>query len=154
MKNIKLLIFSLGLISITTIFNAIIVYWIPITIPISSLTAVRLVFLAFIKKKYWLLLFSFLICLLLFLTTLSVYKRHILLPALSIVYLMFDLFEVSLLLVNGLCDGYWKTYIIQTLTLITLITLLCVYCLNYFKGRNGETNNQGTVSVKTEPEKK
>ncbi len=145
MKNIKLLIFSLGLISITTIFNAIIVYWIPITIPISSLTAVRLVFLAFILKKYWLLLFSFLICLLLFLTTLSVYKRHILLPALSIVYLMFDLFEVSLLLVNGLCDGYWKTYIIQTLTLITLITLLCVYCLNYFKGRNGETNNQGPV---------
>lgn len=135
MKNIsiKLLIGFLGLVSITTLFNSIIIYWIPIIIPVSSLTAVRLVFLAFIEKKYWLLIFSFLICLLLFLTAVSVYRRHILLPTFSLIYLLYDLFRIFVLLVNGLGDGYWKTYIIQALILIALIVLLCVYLLNFLQ---------------------
>ena len=133
--NISLLIGFLGLVSITTLFNSIIIYWIPIIIPISSLTAVRLVFLAFIEKYYWLLLFCFLICLLLFLTAVSVYRRHILLPILSLIYLIYDLVRVFVLLVNGLSDGYWKTYIVQTLILIVIIVLLCVYCLNYLRER-------------------
>lgn len=131
--NIRLLIGFLGLVSITTLFNSIIIYWIPIIIPISSLTAIRLVFLSFIGKNYWLLLFSFLICLLLFLTAVSIYRRHILLPTLSLIYLIYDLVRVFVLLINGLGDGYWKTYIIQTLISIVLIVSLCVYCLHYLQ---------------------
>ena len=131
--NIRLLIGFLGLVSIITLFNSIIIYWIPIIIPISSLTAVRLVFLAFIEKNYWLLLISFLICLLLLITAVSVYRQHILLPTLSLIYLIYDLVRVFALLVNSLGDGYWKTYIIQTLILVSLIVLLCVYCLNYLR---------------------
>ena len=131
--NIRLLIGFLGLVSITTLFNSIIIYWIPIIIPFSSFTAIRLVFFAFIEKYYWLLIFVFCICILLFLTAVSVYRRHILLPILSLIYLIYDLVRVFVLLVNGLSDGYWKTYIIQTLILIALIVLLCVYCLNYLR---------------------
>lgn len=147
--NIGLLIGFIGLVSITTFLNSIIIYWIPIIIPISSLTAVRLVFLAFIEKKYWLLLFSFLICLLLFLTTVSVYRRHILLPILSLIYLIYDLVRVCVLLVNGLDDGYWKTYIIQTLVTLALIVLLCIYCLNYLRYiKQNKKTGDGSMSLK------
>ena len=142
--NIRLLIGFLGLVSITTLFNIAIIYWIPIIIPISSLTAVRLVFLAFIEKNYCLLLFSFLICLLLFLTTVSVYRRHILLPSLSLIYLTYDLVRVFVLLINGLGDGYWKTYIIQTIVLIALIVLLCVYFLNIRRQWRQKTQGDGS----------
>ena len=126
--NIRLLIGFLGLVSISTLFNSIIIYWIPIIIPISSFTAVRLVFLTFIVKKYWLLIFSFLIGLLLFLTAVSVYRRHILLPTLSLIYLIYDFVIVLSLFINGLGDGHWKTYIIQMTVSIALIALLGIYC--------------------------
>lgn len=128
--NERLLIGFLGSVSITTLFNSIIIYWIPIIIPFSSFTAIRLVFFAFIEKYYWLLIFVFCICILLFLTAVSVYRRHILLPILSLIYLIYDFVIVFSLLVDGLGDSYWKPYIIQTLILIALIVLLCIYCWN------------------------
>ena len=137
MRNIstKLLIGILGFVSIITLFNVAILYWVPIIIPISSLTAVRLVFMAFIQKNYWLLLFSFLICLMLLLSVVSVYRRHILLPALSLIYLMYDLVTTFVLFVDGLGDDYWKPYIILVLILIALIVLLCVYFLNCMRDK-------------------
>ena len=131
--NIRLLIISIVLVSITTLFNSIILYWMPIVIPISSFSAIRIVFFAFIGKKYWLLLFSFLICLLLLLTAVSIYKRHVLLPIFLLIYLIYDFITVLLLLIDGLGDGYWTTYIIQALILTVLISLLCGYILNYLQ---------------------
>ena len=128
--NDRLLIGFLGSVSITTLFNSIIIYWIPIIIPLSSFTAIRLVFFAFIEKYYSLLIFVFCICILLFLTAVSVYKRHFLLPILSLIYLIYDFVIVFSLLIDGLGDSYWKPYIIQTLILIALIVLLCIYCWN------------------------
>lgn len=130
--NIRLLIGSLSLVSIITLFNSIIIYWAPVIIPFSSFTAVRLVFLAFIEKYNWLIFLSLLICILLFLTAVSVYRRHILLPILTLMYLIYDLIIVLSLLIDGLGDGYWRMYIIQAVVTATIIVLLCTYCWTYF----------------------
>ena len=136
----KILFALLMTVSVVTFINVLVMYWFPIIIPISSFTAVRLVFLTFIVKKYWLLIFSFLICLLLFLTAVSVYRRHILLPTLSLIYLIYDFVIVLSLFINGLGDGHWKTYIIQMTVSIALIALLGIYCFtclrNYLHNHN------------------
>lgn len=137
--NIRLLISSLGLVSIITLFNVIIIYWFPVTIPFSSLVAIRLMFLAFIEKAYWLILISLLICVLLFLTAVSVHRRHILLPILSLMYLVYDFIIVLSMLIDGLQDGYWRMYIIQTVVAITLIVLLCVYCWTCLRKKWNQT---------------
>lgn len=129
----KCLIVLLTIVSIVTFVNALIMYWIPINIPLSSFSAVRNMFVAFIEKRYYLILVSALICVLLFLSTISVRRQHILLPVLSLMYLIYDLVRIFLLLVNGLGDGYWRTYVIQTIVSIALIVLLCVYCWNYLR---------------------
>lgn len=131
--NIRLLIGSLSLVSIITLFNGIIIYWAPVIIPFSSFAAVRLVFLAFIEKYNWLILLSLLICILLFLTAVSAYRRHILLPILTLMYLIYDLIIVLSLLIDGLDDGYWRIYIIQAVVTATIIVLLCTYCWTYFR---------------------
>lgn len=126
----KCLTILLAIVSTVSLINVFAMYWFPINIPLSSFSAVRLTAVAFIEKRYYLILFSVLICVLLFLSTLSVRRQHIILPSLSLLYLMYDFIIVMSLLVDGLDDSYWKTYIINTLILIALIVLLCVYCLN------------------------
>lgn len=124
---------ALGLVSIITLFNVIIGYWFPVIIPFSSFVAIRLMFLAYIEKAYWLILLSLLICVLLFLTAVSVHRRHILLPILSLVYLVFDFIIVLSVAMDSLQYGYWKTYIVQAVVPVTLIVLLCVYCWTYLR---------------------
>ena len=134
----KCLTILLTIVSAVSLINVFVMYWFPINIPFSSFSAVRLTFVALIEKRYYLILVSALICVLLFLSTLSVRRQHVFLPVLSLMYLIYDLVRVFVLLVNGLGDGYWKTYIIQTIVSIALIVLLCVYCF----GRQG--NKRGT----------
>ena len=126
----KCLTVLLTIVSTVSLINVFVMYWLPIRIPISSFSAVRLTAVAFIEKRYYLILFSILICVLLFLSTFSVRRQHIILPSLSLLYLVYDFFVVLSLFIDGLYDGYWKTYIIQTLILIALIVLLCVFLLN------------------------
>lgn len=146
MRNaiIRLLIGSLALVSIITLFNVIIVYWFPVIIPFSSFVVIRLMFLAFIEKTYWFILLSLLICALLFLTALSVHRRHILLPILSLMYLIYDFVTVLSLLIGRIDDyGYWKTYIVPIIVPIILIVLLCIYlwlCLRKKCKQNEDTN--------------
>ena len=118
----------LRIISVVTLINIIIMYWFPFMIPFSSFVAIRLVVLAFIEKTYRLLLIALLICILLFLTTFSIRRQHIFLPALSLGYLVYDFFIVLSLMTKGMNDGAWKTYIIQAVFLVTLIVLLGMYC--------------------------
>lgn len=121
------------IVSTVSLINVFVMYWVPINIPISSFSAVRLAVVAFMEERYYLILFSILICVLLFLSTLSVRRQHIVLPSLSLLYLIYDFIKVMLLFIDGLDDGYWKTYIIRTIISIPLIVLLCVYCLNYLQ---------------------
>ena len=126
----KCLTILLTIVSTVSLINVFVMYWFPINIPLSSFSAVRLTFVAFIEKRYYLILVSALICVLLFLSTLSVRRQHILLPVLSLMYLIYDFVIVFSLLVDGLGDGYWKTYIIQTIVSVTLIVLLSVCLLD------------------------
>ncbi len=129
----KCLTILLAIVSIVSLVNVLVMYWFPINIPINSFSAVRLTVVAFIEKRYYLILISVLICVLLFLSTLSVRRQHIVLPSLLLIYLIYDFIIVLSLLIDGLDDGYWTTYIIQTLVSTTLIVLLCVYILNYLQ---------------------
>lgn len=129
----KCLTLLLAIVSAVSLINVFAMYWLPINFPISSFSAVRLTVVAFIEKRYYLFLFSILICVLLFLSALSVRRQYIILPSLSLLYLLYDFIIVMSLFVDGLDDGYWKTYTIQILILIALIVLLCVYCLNYLR---------------------
>ncbi len=126
----KYLTILLTIVSVVTFVNVLVMYWIPITMPLSSFFAVRTTFVAFVEKRYYLILISIAICVLLFLSTISVRKQHGLFPVLSLLYLIYDFITVMTLTIGGLCDGYWKTYIVQVLVSITLIVLLCIYCWN------------------------
>ena len=131
----KILFVLLLAVSVVTFINVLVMYWLPIRIPISSFSAVRLTAVAFIEKRYYLILFSILICVLLLLSALSVRRQYVVLPSLSLLYMIYDFIVVMSLFVNGLDDGYWKTYIIQMTVSIALIVLLCIYCFTCLRAR-------------------
>ena len=135
----KCLTILLTIVSAVSIINVFVMYWFPINIPFSSFSAVRLTFVALVEKRYYLILISALICILLFLSAVSVRRRYFLTPFLSLIYLTYDLARILTLLVDGFGDGYGKPYIIQTMILVTLIVLLCIYCSDYFRySRTGD----------------
>ena len=140
----KCLTILLTIVSTVSLINVFVMYWFQINIPLSSFSAVRLTFVALIEKRYYLILVSALICVLLFLSTLSVRRQHILLPVLSLMYLIYDFVIVFSLLVDGLGDGYLKTYIIQTIVSVTLIVLLSV-CLLDLLTKKRASRRQETV---------
>lgn len=121
------LVVALLTVSIVTFANLLVMYWLPFVFPLSSFSAMRIAFAAFAEKRYYLLAICALICILLFLTAISVRRRRHILPMMSLLYLVCDLVEVISLLIVGLGDGYWKMYITQTLTDILLIILLSGY---------------------------
>ena len=136
LKCIKCLQTLLKIVSITTFFNVIVIYWVPINVPISSFSAIRVMFVALIEKKYYLIAVSALICLLLFLSAVSIRKKCVILPALSLAYLIYDSIVVLLLLIDGFNDGYWKVYIIQAIVTAALVVLLCIYWWNFLRDSN------------------
>lgn len=129
----KCLTVLLTIVSVVSLINVFVMYWLPINIPLNSFSAVRLTVVALIEKRYYLILVSAMICVLLFLSTLSVRRQHIILPGLSLLYLIYDIIIVLSLLIDGIDDGYWRTYIVRTMVSVALIVLLCVYCLNYLQ---------------------
>ncbi len=124
----KYLTILLASVSVISLINVFVMYWFPINIPISSFSAVRFTVIAFTEKRYYLILFSILICVLLFLSTISVRRQRIILPGLSLIYLIYDFAIVLPLFIDGLDDGYWRSYIIRIIVSIVLVVLLCIYC--------------------------
>ena len=112
-------------------------YWFPdviAVIPFSSHIAIALTFVAFIEKAYWLLLISVLICVMLFLATLSIHKRRILFPVLSLIYYMCEFVTVTIMSIEDLMDRFWNTYIIfRTVIAAALVVMLCIYCYDFLK---------------------
>lgn len=125
----KLLAILLTTVAIATSINILLMYWIPTNIPLSSFSAVRMSFIAFIEKRYYLIIVGLLVGLLLLLTTFAIRKQQVFLPVLSLIYLIYDFIKVLALLINGFYDGYWIMYIVQTIVTAVLIVLLCTYCL-------------------------
>ena len=129
----KCLTILLTIVSTVSLINVFVMYWFPIKFPLCSFSAVRLTVVAFIEKRYYLILISALICVLLFLSTLSVRRQHIILPSLSLLYLIYDFIIVFSLFIDGLDDGYWTMYIVHTVISLILIVSLCVYCWSYLQ---------------------
>ena len=129
----KCLTVLLTIISVASLINVLIMYWLPINIPLNSFSAVRLAVGALIEKRYYLILFSLLLCVLLFLTTISVRRQQSILPTLSLLYLIYDFIIVLSLFIDGLSDGYWRSYIIRIMVSIALVVLLSIYCWNYLR---------------------
>ena len=127
----KWLTVLLTIVSVVSLINVFVMYWLPINIPLNSFSAVRLTVVALLEKQYCLILVSLLLSLLLFFTTFAIRRQHILLPSLSLLYLIYDFAIILSLLIDGLDDGYWRTYIIQTIISGALIVLLSIYCWNY-----------------------
>ena len=148
----KCLTVLLTIVPIVTFVNVLVMYWIPINIPLSSFSAVRTMFVAFIEERYYLILVSVSICVLLFLSTISIRRQHSFLPVLSLMYLIYDFIIVLSLLIDGLGDSYWRTYIIQAIISITLIVLLCIYCWACLrKGQGDDFRGDSTGDGLREP---
>lgn len=133
MKNNKPLLSGLlGFTGGITLINVIIMYWFPIILPFTVFTPLRLVMLAYIKKQYWLVLVSVLVCILLLMTIRAICKKGILFPILSLLYLVYDFLTVLYVLIDSITDGFWMIYIVQILMPLILIILMCIYCWTYF----------------------
>ena len=129
LKNNTLLKILLAVFSLTSLINMLILYWIPLFIPTGSFHVERLALVSFAEKRYYLLVVSLFICVLLFLTTFSIKKNRAFLPILSLIYILCDFATVFLLFVVGLVDRFCSTtYIMQLILLGTLLVLLCKYC--------------------------
>ena len=126
----KHLILLLKIISIASFSNILLIYWLPISLPFSSFSVVRLAVTAMIEKRYYLVLGSILVCILLFFATLSIRKQKLLLPALSLIYMAYDFCIVLSLLVEGFSDSYWRMYILRTIFSTVVMALLFYYCWN------------------------
>lgn len=127
----KITVILLTILSLISVVNVLVMYWFPIIIPISSFSAVRFTFIAFVEKQPLLIFVSIMIIAILFFSTISIRRRCVFFPMMSLAYLIYDFIIVSLLLFDGLADGYWKNYILQTMFSLVLIVLLCIYCFNF-----------------------
>lgn len=127
-KNNTTLKIILAVCSLTSLINILMMYWLPIIIPTTSFLALRIAFVSFAEKRYYLLVISVLICVGLFITIFSINKHRIFLPILTLIYIFGELSIVFFLFVDGLGDGYWITYVMQLVVLVTLIVLLYKYC--------------------------
>ena len=124
----RCLIIFLCISGTVSFINVIILYWAPNFIPFSLFSAVRIVFLAYFVKFYWLVLLPLLICIMLYVSALAVYRQKLLFPLCSLCYYIYD-FAVLLSLVNKhLHDDYWKTYMIHFPLTLILIVMLSIYC--------------------------
>lgn len=121
---------------VATVASMLMLLVFPIDIPLKSFFAFRVAFIGLMEKQFYLILLSVLICALLFLSALAVRKQQILLPALSLAYLLYDCYTVLSFLVDSLDDDeYWTTYIPQALVLIIVVALLGLYCFACIRNR-------------------
>lgn len=131
----------LTLVSGVSLINVLVLYWLPINIPLSSFSIVRLAVVAFIEKRHYLILVSLLICTLQFLSIIFIRREQCILPILALLYQLYDFVAVLILFVSGFSDGYWSSYIIQLIISFSLLVLLSSYCWNCIRTGAG----QGTV---------
>ena len=124
---------SLMVLSITTFTNCLIMYWLPIMLPNGSFSILRIVFVGFAEKCYYLVVIGLLLSVGLFVSSFSVRRKHRVLPLLSLIYLVFDCSMVFLLFAEGLQVGYGGIYVLQLMFAVPILVFLCSYCFCHFK---------------------
>lgn len=131
----------LVLLGVLTFINIAIMYWVPIVLPLSSFTAVRLVVVAFIEKTYWLVLVSVLICLLIFAVAFSIKRAYIVFPLLLSGYLLWDLTTLIPLLIEGIRVRYYiGRYSLYIFIDSFLLLYLFIYSWTSLKERLRDTS--------------
>jgi len=129
--------FGLKALAIITLINIAIMYWLPMQIPLSSFSAIKLMFLAYGDGQYILIPVSVLICGLLFVGGWSVQKKRIVFPVLTFFYLLYDFIELLLLTVSDYLaeNGYLRSDLASLMITTLLGVLLSIYCTLYWKDK-------------------
>lgn len=123
--------------------------------PLSSFSAFSGFFYAFFfEGKLYVLLFVLPIFPLLFISAFSIQRDHIVLPAISLTYLLCDLGVVMWRFIDGILIGeYWiypLHWFIYLVVMSPLSFLLFIYCYNWFANhlrqrRIAKSNEQMTI---------
>ena len=123
------LVYSLIIISSITFINMTVLYWFPFQFPLSSYSAISLMFAVYISKTYCLIPITLSICVLIFFAALSFFKEKIVSPAVLFTYSLCDLFFLAY--------SFWDAWlndqhliIVQGIQLIistTVIVFMCIY---------------------------
>ena len=138
----KVSFFSLMVISIVSSINMAILYWLPIQIPTSMHLTTSLLYASFALKAYYLIPFSFLICMLLFFGAWSFYRERIALPIISICFLLCDLAFLVCSFFSALI--YDEHFIwVQALQIIISVFAITVMLLYLILLRKEKTATQG-----------
>lgn len=125
---ILLLELLLLVVSVATLINVVTVYWRVDIYPVSSFMAVWYTISAFMEQSYYLLINSLVICALLLGTVFAIYKRTILLPLMTLVYLIYDFYVLITWFIDGLETGAWSLFVPLMCISFALIVLMVVYC--------------------------
>ena len=125
-----LLICLLILIGTVTILNVVIMYWFPVTLPLSSFVAMRLCMVAIIEKTYWQILISLLIPLAMIAVAICVKKQYYLFPLLFTSYFIWDLIVLCPLLFEDLhtYQVYIWTYLSRITVDVVMVIFIGVFC--------------------------
>ena len=109
--------------------------WFLDNLQLSSFSAIRLTWIGMAIGGVWLAPIGVLICALLFAAALSVRGQRIILPILSLLYLIYDFGTVLSAIFSTLDNGfrYWKRYIVPLLVPFVLIVLLGIYGWDYWR---------------------
>lgn len=118
------------LIGLSTLINIIIMYWIPSIFLVSMFGVMRLTMIAYIERKYWLLVIVIFLSVLTILIPILVKRKSVVLPLLYNGYLIYDLSILLPLLFHSICtqDGYGWDYLIHVLLDVIVIVLIC-FCI-------------------------
>ena len=131
----KVLFYCLAIISVVTFVNIVILYWFPITTPLSSYLAVALMAISYWFESYYLILIPLLICVVIFLSSISVLKKQIIWPVVVFIYLISDLgFLAQSLFDAWINDDYFIVMqAIQIVIYSSVVVLLCIYFVSLWK---------------------
>ena len=145
MRNNKqrCLIILLTIVSTVSFVNVLVMYWLPCFLPLSVISILRTAIIALVERRYDLIVISFLACVLLFLSTISVRRQHVVLPILSVLYLTYDFVFVLWLLIDTITNNdftayYITSYSIKAFVSFILIVLLGSYCQGCLKEGRGD----------------
>lgn len=128
---------SLMVISVTSFINISVLYWFPIQTPLSIYSIVSLMLTGLFLKIYYLIPVSFLSCIFIFLTALSLRKKRIVCPVFSLVFLLCDLFVLAFSFFDAWFndDVFIVIQAMQIVVGVTVIVFLCIYCFLFFKNK-------------------
>lgn len=126
---------ALKVVAVITLVNVAALYWFPTQFPLSSFSAVKLMFLAYGNAQYIWILVSVLICALLFAGGMAISKKRIVFPVLSFFYLLYDFIELLFITILDYkaANGYMRSDIAGLLMTTVLGVIVCIYCNVYWK---------------------